>query len=279
MSAFSRSAGLQGSSTLLGSALDGLRDIVDGGRQWRLCYLMGSADMRRRYARSKLGQLWIMISSAILISGIGVVWSYLWQQPVHDMLPFVAIGLVTWQLLSGVLNDATTVLPANSHYFLNQYTAASTVLLSMLYRHAATLLLNLIFPMVLSGTLGVTFSMGVLLALPGLLLVLVACFWMSFVIAILCTRFRDVAQIVAGILQVALFITPVLWKPEMMPQEALRYLTWNPLGVLVSVVRDPLLGRAVPLDDWLFAIGIALGGLLLALPIIGRFRRRLVYWL
>ncbi len=240
---------------------------------------MGSADMRRRYARSKLGQLWIMISSAILISGIGVVWSYLWQQPVHDMLPFVAIGLVTWQLLSGVLNDATTVLPANSHYFLNQYTAASTVLLSMLYRHAATLLLNLIFPMVLSGTLGVTFSMGVLLALPGLLLVLVACFWMSFVIAILCTRFRDVAQIVAGILQVALFITPVLWKPEMMPQEALRYLTWNPLGVLVSVVRDPLLGRAVPLDDWLFAIGIALGGLLLALPIIGRFRRRLVYWL
>ena len=279
MSAFSRSAGLQGSSTLLGSALDGLRDIVDGSRQWRLCYLMGSADMRRRYARSKLGQLWIMISSAILISGIGVVWSYLWQQPVQDMLPFVAIGLVTWQLLSGVLNDATTVLPANSHYFLNQYTAASTVLLSMLYRHAATLLLNLIFPIVLSGALGVSFSVGVLLALPGLLLVLVACFWMSFVIAILCTRFRDVVQIVSGILQVALFVTPVLWKPEMMPQEALRYLAWNPLGVLVSVVRDPLLGRAVPLDDWLFAIGIALGGLLLALPIIGRFRRRLVYWL
>jgi ABC-type polysaccharide/polyol phosphate export permease len=276
---FARSATLNGTSTLLGAALDGLRDIADGGRQWRLCYLMGSADMRRRYARSKLGQLWIMLSSAILISGIGLVWSYLWKQPVQDMLPFVAVGLVTWQLLSGVLGDATSVLPTNSHYFLNQYTAASTVLLSMLYRHAATLLLNLIFPVVLSAALGVTFSISVLLALPGLLLLLVACFWMSFVIAILCTRFRDVVQIVSGILQVALFVTPVLWKPEMMSQEALRYLAWNPLGVLISIVRDPLLGRTVPLDDWLFAIAISLGGLLLALPIIGRFRRRLVYWL
>jgi len=270
---------LHGTSTVLGSALDGVRDNVDGGRQWRLWYLMGSAEMRRRYARSKLGQLWIMLSSAILISGIGLVWSYLWRQPVQDMLPFVAVGLVSWHLLSGVLNDATTVLPANSHYFLNQYTAASTVVLSMLYRHGATFLLNLIFPIALSGALGVTFSMGVLLALPGLLLLLVACFWMSFVIAIVCTRFRDIVQIVAGVLQVALFVTPVLWKPEMMPREALQYLAWNPLGVLVSVVRDPLLGRAVPLHDWLFAIGISLGGLVLALPIIGRFRRRLVYWL
>jgi len=118
-----------------------------------------------------------------------------------------------------------------------------------------------------------------LLALPGLLLLLVACFWMSFVIAILCTRFRDVVQIISGIFQVAIFVTPVLWKPEMLPLEAQQYLAWNPLGVLISVVRDPLLGRAVPLGDWAFAIAISVGGLLLALPIIGRFRRRLVYWL
>lgn len=279
MSLFAPAASLNGRSTLLGSALAGLRDILDGGRQWRLWYLMGSADMRRRYARSKLGQFWIMISSAIMISGIGLVWSYLWQQPAQDMLPFVAIGLVTWQVLSGVLNEATAILPANSHYFLNQYTAASTVILSMLYRHSATLLLNLIFPIALSCALGVTFSMGVLLALPGLLLLLVACFWMSFVIAILCTRFRDVVQIISGIFQVAIFVTPVLWKPEMLPLEAQQYLAWNPLGVLISVVRDPLLGRAVPLGDWAFAIAISVGGLLLALPIIGRFRRRLVYWL
>ena len=214
-----------------------------------------------------------------MISGIGLVWSYLWQQPAQDMLPFVAIGLVTWQVLSGVLNEATAILPANSHYFLNQYTAASTVILSMLYRHSATLLLNLIFPIALSCALGVTFSMGVLLALPGLVLLLVACFWMSFVIAILCTRFRDVVQIISGIFQVAIFVTPVLWKPEMLPLEAQQYLAWNPLGVLISVVRDPLLGRAVPLGDWAFAIAISVGGLLLALPIIGRFRRRLVYWL
>ncbi|MBX9589376.1 MAG: ABC transporter permease [Hyphomonadaceae bacterium] len=266
-------------SNLLATSLAGARDILDGCRQWRIWYLMGSSDMRRRYARSKLGQFWIMISSVVMISSIGLVWSYLWQLPVHDIVPFVALGLLIWQLMSGVLGEATTILPANGHYFLNQYMAASTVLLSMLYRHTITLLLNIVFPILLTVALGTPVTMNALLALPGLALLLVACFWSSFVVAILCARFRDVVQIVNSVLHVAMFVTPVLWKPEMLPQELRAYAEWNPLAVLMAVVRDPLLGRTVPLEGWLAAVGVSIGGLLLALTIIGRFRRRLVYWL
>jgi lipopolysaccharide transport system permease protein len=149
----------------------------------------------------------------------------------------------------------------------------------MLYRHGVTFLLNMLFPLALSFALGASFSIAASLSLVGLVLLFTACFWMSFVIAILCTRFRDIVQIVTSLLNVAMFLTPILWKPEMLPPDVRPYLAWNPLAVLISVVRDPLLDRPVPLSAWSAAVGIAFGGLLFALPFIGRFRRRLVYWL
>lgn len=266
-------------SALLALARVGARDIGDGARQWRLWYLMGSSDMRRRYARSRLGQLWIMLSSAITISTMGLVWSYLWHQPVHEMLPFVAVSMITWQFIAGVLTEATTVLPANGHYFLNQYMAASTSIFALLYRNGVTFLLNILFPLALALIFGTPITTGIVLALPGLVLLAIACTWVGFVIAILCARFRDIIQIVSSVLQVAIFVTPVLWKPELLRQQAQALLIWNPLAVLVSIVRDPLLGRPVPLAYWGAAMLVSVGGLVLALPFIGRFRRRLIYWL
>ena len=77
--------------------------MLEGALQWRLWYLIGASEMRRRYARSRLGQLWIILTSAITVSTIGLVWSYLWAQPVREILPYIAVGLVVWQLISAIL--------------------------------------------------------------------------------------------------------------------------------------------------------------------------------
>jgi len=260
-------------------AAKGARDIISGLHQWRLCYLIGSADMRRRYARSRLGQLWIMISSALLVSTMGFVWSFLWHQPVHDMLPFIAIGMMVWQLMQGILNDSTTALPLSRHYFLNQYMPASAILFAVLYRNGVTFLFNIAFPLLLCMALGVPFSFYALLAIPGLVLLCVTCFAFAFVVAILCARFQDIVQVVASVLQITFFLTPVLWKPELLPPEAQRFLILNPFALLISVVRDPLLGHPVPMTYWAAATLLAVASLLLALPFIGKFCRRLVYWL
>ena len=49
----------------------GWRDIHEGIENWRIWHLMGSAELRRRYARSRLGQFWLTLSTGILI---GVPW-------------------------------------------------------------------------------------------------------------------------------------------------------------------------------------------------------------
>jgi hypothetical protein len=47
---------------------------------------------------------------------------------------------------------------------------------------------------------------------------------------------------------------------------------WN--GIQVTI-----LGQAVPIHTWVSTIVIALGGGLLSLPVIGRYRRRVIFWM
>lgn len=268
-----------GAAKLVRAFWAGARDIHDGLAAWRLWYLIGSAEMRRRYARSKLGPLWVMVSSGILIATLGFMWSVLWRQPLAEMLPYVGLGLITWQLISGVLSEATIAFPTNSHYFLNQYLAASSIIFSLIYRNGIIFLMNILFPMLIVLSVGEPLTAYSLLAVPGFVLLAITCFWSAFVTAILCARFRDVSQIVISILQVAMYITPVVWKPEQLPGASRLLFYLNPFSVGVTVFRDPLLGRTVPLEMWALAFALAFAGLLLSLPFIGRYRRRLIYWL
>jgi len=257
----------------------GAADIVDGVRQWRLWYLIGSGEMRRRYARSRLGQIWIVLTSAVAVSTIGFVWSYLWAQPVGETLPYIAVGLVVWQLISAVLIESTTLLPANSRYFHNQCMPVSTIVFALVFRHIVTFFMNLIFPLILSAALGLRPSSSAFLAVPGVLLTLVWCFWMSLMLSILCTRYRDIIQVVNNVIQVAIFITPVLWMSELLPARAQELLPWNPFAVFVAIVRDPLLGHDVSWAYWESAIIFSLGGFCASLPLLGRGRRHVVYWI
>jgi ABC-type polysaccharide/polyol phosphate export permease len=257
----------------------GAADLLDGAHQWRVWYLIGSSEMRRRYARSKLGQLWIMLTSVIATSTIGLVWSYLWGQPVREILPYIAIGLVVWQLISGLLIEATALLPANVRYFHNQYMSISTIVFALTFRHITIFSMNMIFPLVLSVGLGVRPSSSAFFAIPGVLLTFVWCLWMSLMLSILCARFRDVVQIVNNVVQVAIFLTPVLWMPELLSIRFQDILPWNPFAVFVTIVRDPLLGRDVSSAYWWSAVIFSLGGLCVTLPFLGWLRRRIVYWI
>jgi lipopolysaccharide transport system permease protein len=272
-----RSAGQ--ARTLVGYGISGWQDLIDGTRQWRLCHLLATADMRRRFARSKLGQFWIMLSSAIYISAIGVVWSQLWHQPPQEILPFVAIGMMVWQLISSIINEATTALQSSSNYFLNQYTSTSAILYAVIYRNLFIFVLNMLFPLLICLALGIQFTAYTLMSIVGAILLIITCTWIAFVIAIFCARFRDIVQIVSSVIQIVFFLTPILWKPELLPPESRAIVDWNPFAVLISIVRDPLLGRPVSAKYWAAACLLAFGGLLVTLPFFGRFRRRVVYWL
>jgi ABC-type polysaccharide/polyol phosphate export permease len=257
----------------------GIADLLRGIGNWRFCHLMGHGEIRRRYARSRIGQFWLTISTGIVVAALGLVWSTLWKQALADLVPFVAISLIVWTMISGTLAEATTLFASTGPIFLNQGMSFSTAIYALVYRHLLIFLHN--FPIILIAMLLFSPPAGAicLVALPGFCLLVLALIWTSYMVAIACVRFRDLTQVVQNGLLIALFITPIFWKPDQIPPDKDYLLSLNPFAALLAVVREPLLGQLPAAYDWTIAALFSFGGFVVALPIIGYCQRRIIYWI
>jgi len=257
----------------------GIADLLSGMANWRLSHIIGLGEIRRRYARSRIGQFWLTISTGIVVAVLGLVWSALWKQPVADLVPFVAISLIVWTMVSGTLAEAATVFASTGPIFLNQGMSFSTAIYALVYRHLLIFLHNLPIIVIAILLFSVPFGLICLVALPGFALVVLALVWTGYLVAIACVRFRDLTQVVQNGLMIGFFITPVLWKPDQIPLDEHHLLALNPLAALLAVVREPLLGQLPTVSDWITAATVSIGGFVIALPIIGYCQRRIIYWI
>ena len=94
---------------------------------------------------------------------------------------------------------------------------------------------------------------GGVTALVGLGLIAVNAFAMGMLLGMICARFRDVQQIVASVMPLVFFLSPVLWKPELL-KEMQVLLPLNPFFVLIETVRGPLLNGGAPPLLWVCAV-------------------------
>jgi ABC-type polysaccharide/polyol phosphate export permease len=120
--------------------------------------------------------------------------------------------------------------------------------------------------------------MNLPLALLGLLFLVVNAAWISLLASICSARFRDVPQIVISVMQFALFMTPVFWRPEgkLVGHAVLEA---NPFYHMLQAVRGPLMGKPVELDSYLFLGVMAVLGWAFAFTVFSRTRRRIVHYL
>jgi ABC-type polysaccharide/polyol phosphate export permease len=257
----------------------GVSEMADGLRSWRIWHLLGTADLRRRHARSRGGQLWLTLSTAIMILALGLVWSLLWRIPVNGILPYIGVAIIFWGLITGILNEATTAFTSISNLFVNQRTSLSVAIFALCYRNLIMLAYNLVIIVALFAWFGIWPTWQFFLVIPGLILTLVFLLSAAYVLAIVGTRFRDTVPLTMSITQVAYFITPVLWKPDFLPEDYRWINLVNPFSVFLSILRDPILGNPLSPATWGVAFAYTVVAALLALPFVGYYRKRVIYWI
>ncbi|GBQ72295.1 polysaccharide/O-antigen exporter permease [Ameyamaea chiangmaiensis NBRC 103196] len=255
------------------------KDIVEGLASWRIYWALGIGDIRQRYARSRFGQFWITLSMAIFVVSIGTVYGFLFHQDLHQFLPYVACNYVTWALIAGLITDSSTVFTQSETYLRHEPLPKTVFVMRMLVRHLMNFAHNiLIVPAVfLVMRHGVHWT--VLLAPLGLLVVMAGGLFSGYLLGVLCTRFRDLPQIVQNLVQIVFFVTPVMWPSSTLHGAAAWLVHLNPFAAMMRLVSEPLLGD-VP--GWR-TVGLACATLVvlgaLALALFARFRARIVYWL
>ena len=254
-----------------------LQDIVEGARAAHLWGLLGWQDVRQRYRRSILGPFWITISMGTLVGGLGFLYAGLFKIEVADYLPFIAVGFVVWGLVSSLLTEGCAAFISAESIIKQVALPLSIHVYRVMWRNFIILAHNAIIYVIVAVFFSVQPGWTGFLALPGLALLCLNGAWMGLLLGLVSARFRDVPQIVASVVQIAFFLTPIIWKPELLPERALL-LDLNPFFHFVEVVRAPLLGHVPGLTSWFAALGITLGGWLVTLVMYRHFHWRIPYW-
>ena len=253
-------------------------DLLQGAERWPLWGRLGWNDILQRYRRSFIGPLWITISMAVLIAALGFLYSFLFKMELSDYLPFLAAGFIFWGLLSGIILESCTVFIDAEGVIKQTPGPVSVYVYRLVWRNLLFFVHNALVFVVVAVVFDVPVGSTSILAVLGLVLVIANGLWIAIVLGMFCARFRDANPLIASLVQLCFFVTPIIWKPEMLPDRAF-FLVLNPFFHFIELVRAPLLGAAPDPLSWWVAGGLAIGGWLVMLPLLGYCRSRLVYWL
>jgi ABC-type polysaccharide/polyol phosphate export permease len=203
----------------------------------------------------------------------------LFGRPVEDYIPYLATNFVIWNFISGTITDSTAVFVQAAGYMRQDALPKTIFVMRILVRNFMILAHNIIVVPITFAAFSVKPNLNLILFVPGLLLVALAGFAAALICGVLCTRFRDLPQIVQSLLQIAFFLTPVMWRPEQLPSATRFIVEINPFAAYLHVVTEPILGQVPNVSTYAAALAATAVLFAVALPLFARFRARIVYWL
>ncbi|SIO25927.1 ABC transporter permease [Paraburkholderia phenazinium] len=255
----------------------GFVDLKESIASWRLWTLLGWLEVRQRYARSRVGPFWLTISTGVLIGSIGIIYGTLFGQKMSDYLPYLAISLVMWGTFSQTITEGSTAYINSTAYIRQAATPKLIFMLQVVWRNLVILAHNFLIVLLLLCIFGVKSWVTLPVFIPALILYMINALWIAMVAGLLSARFRDLPQIIAAVMQIAFYVTPIIFRPVALTRFSL-IVRLNPLAHLIELVRAPLIGEWPTPITWGVAIGMAVFGWIFALALTGRYLKRIPYW-
>jgi ABC-type polysaccharide/polyol phosphate export permease len=256
------------------------QDLAGGLLRSELWGRIGWLDVKRRYRRTMLGPFWSSITLAIYTISVGIVGAGLWHQDINEYLPYLISGMIVWTLVSTIIMESCTLFIAGHALFRNVSFEYSILAYALVWRNFIIFLHNLIVYVLVALVLkpGLLSPM-VLVAVPGVVLVLLNGVWIALLAGLFCLRFRDVQPIIQTAIQIWMLITPIFWIPDRLSGVSfLIFVQANPVYRLIEVVRAPLLGNMPTISSYIAVLAITVVGWSITYLMFRSFRRRIAYW-
>lgn len=250
--------------------------VIEAGRAerhywrdlWRYRELAGFLawrDVKVRYKQAVLGVAWAVIQPAVQTVLLTFVFGKLAKMP-DGGVPYpllVLAGLLPWQLFTGAFNGAGNSLVGNAHLISKVYFPRLVVPVSALAVALVDFGVMLALALIFAAFLGYFPGWHILVLPAFVLLALVIALGAGLWITALTVKFRDFRFITPFILQIGVFITPVGYRTDNLPNWR-DLLALNPLSGVVEGVRWCLLGGRTDIYLPGLAVSVAVAAILLS---------------
>lgn len=221
-------------------------------------------DFIGRYKGSMLGVVWSLFNPLLMLAIYTIVFSVAfkarWGAGEESKVAFALVlfsGMIVHSLFAECLNRAPSLITSHPNYVkkvvfpldILPWMALGSALMHFLVSLGVLILFLLLA--------GIPLHAGVLfipvLVLPLILMIL----GLSWLLASLGVFLRDLSQGVGMITMIALFMAPVFYPINALPNNYQAAIVWNPVTLPIMQIRDAMLwGNPLRWDAWSLSFGI-----------------------
>ncbi len=205
-------------------------------------------EINQRYKQSILGYAWVILNPLFQLIVLSFVFSVILKIPSLGIpfIIFLSVALLPWNLFTNSLSSSTNVLVTNSSlitkiYFPREILVYATIIakiVDFLYSCLVLILFLVIFHVQINIMIlwvPVIFAIQ-LIFMTGL----------SLILSAFNLFYRDIQYLLNLILMLWLYVTPIMYPVEIIPEKYRLAFSLNPMSVIVNAYRQVILGGGMP---------------------------------
>ena len=210
-----------------------------------LLYFLAWRDLKVRYKQTVIGLLWVVLQPLLLTLVFTIFLGRLARVP-SDGIPyplFVYVGLLPWTFFSNAVSNSGTSLVGNAHLITKVYFPRLIVPSAAILARLVDFLIAFVILVALMLFYRISPTLNLLLLPVMALLTAVLALGLGLLIAALNVKYRDVGIVLPVVLQLWMFVSPILYPSTLVPGEWRGLYALNPLVGIVDGFRASIFGQ------------------------------------
>jgi len=210
-------------------------------------------DFKLKYQGSILGYIWSLIKPLAYFGVLYIVFTKIFK--LGDSIPYYPIYLLLGVILFGFWADATSMamnsIVTRGELIRKVYFPRIVLVIASSITSVITLFLNLLVVFVLAYFSNVHFTIEYIWLILLIIEFYVFVVGVSFYLAALFVRFRDVGHIWEVLNQIFFYATPVIYPLTIVPPRMAKVIMMSPLAQIIQDSRTVVLGfNATTIEPW-----------------------------
>lgn len=235
-------------------------------------------EVKLRYRKSILGPLWLTISNAVYIIALGLLWSNLIGNSGGGFFKYFALSQLFWVWISSQISESCETYLRNERLVCQLTIPLQFYVIKDMLKNVFVFLHNIIIVVaicIIFPSDDLRYVIDYIFVIPVALLFIYS---ISSIIAIACMRYRDLTPIITTGMQLAYFITPIVWMTDRLGLGKSWVYEFNPFYHLIRLLRDPLLGLPIAVESFLALFFISIVCLLFSNFLYKKYSKKIYFW-
>jgi lipopolysaccharide transport system permease protein len=224
---------------------------IDWSELWEyrdLLYALVGRELKVRYKQTAIGVAWVLLQPLVTILIFTVIFGHLARVPSDGVWypAFALTALLPWMYFSQAVSRSAVSLVSNANLVSKVYFPRILLPLSMVVAPLIDLALSLLLLFGLLMYAGIPLTLKIF-SLPAFIVVAtLTAFGISLFVSAANVKYRDVGHAIPFVIQIWMFLSPVVYPTSLVPDHWKWLYGLNPLTGVIEGFRWALLGQTAP---------------------------------